>query len=144
VPAAPPAEADFAALLGDVAAAIGDAVPAWRVRLGEAVAHWRARGVGTAVLERALALPADPGTDALLTTFAAAAARLAALEREAVALDPRLAGAPLFRDPARVRDAAAVVARARGAAPPPASQATDAERWVLVWPDADALLVEDA
>jgi hypothetical protein len=144
---AAPADADFAALLGDVALAIERTVPAWRVRLGEAVARWRAEGLATAVLERALALPADPGTDALLATFAAAAERLRHLERAAVALDPRLAGAPCFRDPARVREAAAALATASAQLATPAATAphsTDGERWVLAWPDPGELLVEDA
>jgi hypothetical protein len=139
------ADADFAALLGDVALAIERTVPAWRVRLGEAVARWRAEGVATAVLERALALPADPGADALLATFAAAAERLRRLERDAVALDPRLAGAPCFRDPTRVREAAAAVAGARARVGTSAPRhRTDGERWVLAWPDPVDLLVEDA
>lgn len=143
--AAPPApDADFAALLGDVAHAIERAVPAWRVRLGEAVARWRAEGVATGVLERALTLASDPGADALLATFAAAADRLRALERDAVAHDPRLAGAACFRDPARVREAAALAERARAAAVPAARVRADAERWVTEWPGVDALLVEDA
>ena len=142
--AAPAADADFAALLGDVAHAIERAVPAWRVRLGEAVARWRAEGVATGVLERALALPADPGADALIATFAAAVGRLRALEREAVAHDPRLAGAACFRDPARVREAAAVAERARATAAPAARVRPDAERWLAEWPGVDALLVEDA
>ncbi len=143
----PAAEADFAALVADVAHAIEHTMPAWRVRLGEAAARWRAEGVRTAVLERALALPGDPGADALLATFAGAVARLRALERAGAAADPRLAGDPCFRDPERLRDAAAAVARARqtaadaGRAP---AVRVDGERWALAWPDADALLVEDA
>jgi hypothetical protein len=68
------------------------------------------------------------------------------LERAAVALDPRLAGAPCFRDPARVREAAAALAAARAqlATPTAAPHSVDGERWVLAWPDPGDLLVEDA
>ncbi len=158
-PTPPAADADFAALVSDVAHAIEHTMPGWRVRLGEGAARWRAEGVRTAVLERALALPGDPGADALLATFADAVARLRALEQAAAAADPRLAGDPCFRDPERLREAAAAVARARAAATgaPAASGAPaaragsgrlaavrpDAERWVLAWPTVDALLVED-
>jgi hypothetical protein len=124
-------------------------MPVWRVRLGEAAARWRAEGVRTAVLERALALPRDPGAEALIATFADAVSRLRELERDAAAADPSLAGAPCFRDPERLREAAGVVARARAEGRParadfprPSVQ-LDAERWVLAWPTADALLVED-
>jgi hypothetical protein len=75
--------------------------------------------------------------------------RLRELERDAAAADPSLAGAPCFRDPERLREAAGVVARARAEARParadfprPSVQ-LDAERWVLAWPTVDALLVED-
>jgi hypothetical protein len=155
----PAADADFAALVSDVAHAIEHTMPGWRVRLGEGAARWRAEGVRTAVLERALALPSDPGADALLATFADAVARLRALEQAAAAADPGLAGDPCFRDPERLREAAAAVARARAAASgAPAASGTpaaragsgrsaavrpDAERWVLAWPTVDALLVED-
>ncbi len=64
-PTPPAADADFAALVSDVAHAIEHTMPGWRVRLGEGAARWRAEGVCTAVLERALALPSDPGADAL-------------------------------------------------------------------------------
>lgn len=140
----PAAEADFAALVFDVAQAIEHTMPQWRVRLGEAAARWRAEGVQTAVLERALALPDDPGVESLLGTFAAAVARLRALERVAAATDPQLAGAPCFRDPERVREAGALVARARTTAAPTRLVRPDAERWVLDWPSVDALLAEDA
>jgi hypothetical protein len=146
---APVTEVDFAALVADVAHAIEHTMPVWRVRLGEAAARWRAEGVRTAVLERALALPRDPGAEALIATFADAVSRLRELERDAAAADPSLAGAPCFRDPERLREAAGVVARARAEARParadfprPSVQ-LDAERWVLAWPTADALLVED-
>jgi hypothetical protein len=115
---APVTEADFAALVADVAHAIEHTMPVWRVRLGEAAARWRAEGVRTAVLERALALPRDPGAEALIATFADAVSRLRELERDAAAADPSLAGAPCFRDPERLREAAGVVARARAEGPP--------------------------
>jgi hypothetical protein len=135
--------ADFADLLADVATAIGSSVPPWRVRLGEAVARWQAEGVTCAVLERALQLPQEPDVDGLLATFGAAVARLRALERQAVAHDAGSAGAAVFRDPARLREAEAHVGRV-AAAPRAVPLHLDPEQWVLAWPDVAALLVEEA
>ena len=136
---------DFADLLADVASAIEASVPPWRVRLGEAVARWQGEGVATGVLARALQLRDAPDVDGLLATFARAVARLRTLEREAAAHDATLAGDPIFRDPARLREAEARVAAL--AAAPDASRLVplvlDAECWVLAWPTVDALLVED-
>ena len=144
--AAPPSlpdDDDFAGLLADVADAIVCSVPPWRVRLGEAVARWQGEGVDTAVLQRALALAAPPDVDGLLATFEGAVARLRALEREAAALDPAQAGAPRFRDPARLREAHDAVAALRAGAPRPRpALRPDPELWVEEWPDVAALLVE--
>ena len=134
---------DFAGLLADVASAIETNVPAWRVRLGEAVARWTAEGVACAVLERALQLREAPDVDGLLATFAGAVARLRALERDAAAHDPSRVGDPLFRDPARLGEAEALVARL-ASAPRAAPLHVDPETWVLAWPDVASLLIEDA
>lgn len=133
---APARAGAFESLVADVASALGEAIPAWRARLSAAAAEWAGRGLDVAVLERALALPTSPDVDALVATFERAARQLAAYEAEAVALDAALAGAAVFRDPARVRDAAAVVAAARRArAAVATSMYPDAEHWVLQWPD---------
>lgn len=137
-------DAGFSDLLSDVADALASSLPEWRVRLGEAAARWQADGVATAVLERALRLAVAPDVDGLLATFAAAVARLRALETEAVALDASLAGDARFRDPERTAEAHALVARLRRerAARPPLR--VDPECWVAEWPDVVALLIEDA
>lgn len=136
-------EPDFAGLLADVASAIEANVPAWRVRLGEAVARWSADGVACAVLERALQLRDAPDVDGLLATFARAVERLRALERDAAAHDPSLVGDPIFRDPARLAEAEGLVARL-ASAPRAAPLHVDPETWVLAWPDVESLLIEDA
>ena len=136
---------DFASFLAEVAREVEAHVDPWRVRLGEVVARWQAEGVRTDVLERALRLLAQPDVDGLLATFAAAVARLRTLEREAAALDPSLAGHAAFRDPARLTEAQALLARARRGAPAVAAPALDLdpEVFVVEWPDVGAVLVEE-
>ena len=153
---APLADADFASFLAEVAREVEAHVEPWRMRVGEAVGQWQREGIVTTVLERALALPTEPDVEGLLGTFAAAVARLRALEGEARALDPALAVHDAFRDPARLADARDLVtrtARARGEA----ARARNAERaagavqpldldpetFVVDWPDVGALLVEE-
>lgn len=139
-PYAVPAFDAFESLVDDVASALDEAIPAWRVRLSAAAAGWRARDYDVRVLERALALPTPPDVDALLATFERAVRQLAEYEAAAVALDPALAGDRTFRDPARVRDAAATVAGARRARTALTANRPDPEHWVLPWPDVGDLL----
>ena len=127
-------------LIADVASALDDVIPAWRARLGRAAEQWRMRGINTAVLERALTLSTPPDVEALLATFERAVDHLAALEVEAVGLDASLVGAAVFRDPGRVREAAALVAGRRAPLAARPSVYPDAEHWVLAWPDAGDLL----
>ena len=135
-----PATDSYASLVADVASALDDAIAPWRVRLSAAAADWRARGVDATVLERAVTLAVAPDVDALLATFARAVQQLAAFEAEAVSLEPALAGAAVFRDPSRVRDAASLVAGWRARAAASVDAYPDAEHWVLPWPDAGDLL----
>lgn len=136
-----PSGADpFATLVADLASALDAVIPAWRARLSAAAAGWRARGVDAAVLERALALDSAPDVDALLATFERAIRHLTSLEADAVALDPALAGNAVFRDPTRVREAAALVASRRARAAQVATLYPDGEHWVLRWPDVGDLL----
>lgn len=131
----------FEELVADLAGALESAIPPWRARLATAAAEWRALGFEVAVLERAIALPTPPDLEVLLATFERAARQLAAYEAEAVALDAGLAGAAAFRDPARVREAATVVARARLARAAARDDGyPDGEHWVLAWPDVGDLL----
>jgi len=145
-PAAPSAHFvdPFDDLVADVASAIESSMPSWRVQIGEAAARWQAEGIATAVLERALRLTQAPDVDGLLAAFAAAVGRLRALEREAVAVDPTVAGRDVFRDPARTAEAVALVEKLRRPRPARAPLHVDPEVWVGEWPDVVALLVEDA
>jgi chromosomal replication initiator protein len=122
---APPGDAraagdDFASFVDEVGAVLEAQVDSWRMRLGEAVAHWGAAGYRTAVLERAAALPTPPDVDGLLATFTQAVEHLRQLEARAIELDPALGGDAVFRDPERLAEAEELVERAlAGAHPPP-------------------------
>lgn len=120
-------------------------IESWKAQVHDAIAHWRAEGVRTAQLERLLATPGDgAGVDGTLAAFAAAAAQLRGLERRAAALDPALAANEVFRDPARVADAEALVAQAvAGSLPPPGPQGAYA-RGALEVSTSNALAVRAA
>lgn len=120
------APGDFAAYVRDVSTAVAETIPAWKVRLGEVAARWRAEGVQVAVLERAMQLPEAPDVEGLVSTFAAAVEYLRELERQGSAADPALAGHPIFLDPERVKEAHALVQQAVADIEPP--PAPDAER----------------
>ena len=115
---------DFAAYVREVATLVAETVPAWKVRLGEAAAKWRAEGVQVGVLERAMLLPGAPDVEGLISTFAAAVEYLRELERQGSAADASLAGHPIFLDPERVKEAHALVQQAVAEIePPPAPDA---------------------
>lgn len=135
----PPVDA-FASLIADVASALDDTIPRWRIRLSDAAAEWRVRGIDATVLERALTLATEPDVDGLLVTFGRAVQQLAALEVEALTLDAALGASAVFRDPARVREAAVLVASLRARAATIRTAYPDGEHWVLAWPDAGDLL----
>jgi chromosomal replication initiation ATPase DnaA len=108
---------EFTVFLSDLAAVVTEQLDETRQRLADAIAMWTQAGYRVAMLEE----PARGDVDAAITAFETAVDRLRALEAEAVAADPELAGADVFRDPERVADAEATVASALAAlAPPPA------------------------
>jgi chromosomal replication initiation ATPase DnaA len=96
---------------------VAEHVEGWKSRVSEAVAGWKNAGYRTASLERLLDEPEAPANfEAVLRGFGAAVKRLKELEAEAVAADPALGGHDVFRDPERLRDAQAMVQRARSGA----------------------------
>lgn len=116
-PAAAGGALDFQSFLTDIASAVAEHVEGWKSRVAQAVTGWKNAGYRTQSLERLLDEPAEPANfDALLRGFGAAVKRLKDLESEAVAADPALAGHDVFRDPERLRDAQAMVQRARSGA----------------------------
>lgn len=103
---------EFESFLSDVASALTDHVQGWRATLGERIAYWAGKGIGTSMLERALTLTEEPDLDALEQAFVAATWRVRSLENEAVELDPTLAGHAAFRDPERLQEAQSLVEHA--------------------------------
>lgn len=103
--AAAPVPDEFEAFLSDVASTLAESVETWRVRLGERIARWSGEGYRTERLERILEQAEAPDLDQLDADFAADAERLRTLEAEAIRIDPRSAGLPIFRDPERLAEA---------------------------------------
>ena len=109
--AATPAPDEFEAFLSDVASTLAESVETWRVRLGEGIARWSGEGFRTERLERLLDQHEAPDLDQVEAAFAADAERLRTLEADAIRLEPRSAGLPIFRDPERLREAEEYLAR---------------------------------
>lgn len=110
---------EFESFLHEVSAAVTSTVESWRTRLAATVARWAGEGYQTGSLEAWLEGVEPPDVDAAEAQFAASVNQLRDLEQEAARLDARLAGLPVFRDPARLDDARAIVMRALVAWDPP-------------------------
>ena len=117
LPASGGGSLDFQGFMSDIASAVAEHVEGWKMRVAEAVSSWHAAGYRTAVLERLMDEREAPSNyEAVLRGFGATVRRLKELEAEAVTADPALAGHDAFRDPERLRDAEAMVQRARSGA----------------------------
>lgn len=120
---APVAENDadeFSDFLSDISYTVAEVVEAtpWRQAIAGAILRWEGEGVRTQRLEQALESDAPADVAALIEQFAADVARLREIEEELAAFDPRAGGAPLLRDPDRLRDAERLLAAARARARP--------------------------
>ncbi len=138
-------EAEFDAFMAEIRETVAETVAEWRLSLRASITAWRAAGYATVVLERALALPREPDVAGLLDTYRAAVDHLRTLEARALALAPHLVGSlqahPVFRDPARIADAEAVVQRlTTPPSHPAATPDSDETPLTLVW---DWITIED-
>ncbi len=133
---------DFSGFVDEIARELTASVATWRVRIGEAAAHWSAAGMDVRVLERALRLATPPDVDALLATYDSAAARCQALAAAVAESDAALARHPAFSDPARLAEAEVLAARAASSAASPAS-IVDPESWVVEWPYVADFLIDE-
>ncbi len=116
-PSAATGALDFESFLTDIASAVTAHVEGWKSHVAEAVAGWQSAGYRTKALERLLDEPSPPPNyEAVLRGFGATVRRLKELESEAVEADPSVAGHDVFRDPERMREAEAMVQRARAGA----------------------------
>ena len=115
----------FMNFVSDIATAVAEHVDPWKIKVAEAVAYWTGEGYRTSTLERLLQED-NPKTDyeGGLKTFLAAVEKLRELEGAATAIDPSLGANDVFRDPARLSEAQAIVTKAmEGSTPPPGPSA---------------------
>jgi chromosomal replication initiation ATPase DnaA len=110
---------EFTDFLSEVTATVAQQVESWRSRLAAAIGRWDAEGYDVARLEAAVAGGAAGNPDAALAAYEADVARLQALEAEAVALSPEVAGTRELRNPADLAGAEALLDRLRTGTPPP-------------------------
>jgi chromosomal replication initiator protein len=120
--APPPRPADdFSSFLNVVSQSVARHIEAWRGRIGEAVVRWQGQGYRTRRLEQLLEGDAVADADAVLAGYEADVAELRALAETAAHFDAAAAGSARFKDPERLEEARAWVARVReGTTPPPA------------------------
>jgi chromosomal replication initiator protein len=112
--------ASFQSFVTDIASAVAQHVDPWKIKVAEAVAYWSGEGYHTAALEKILQ-KAGPKTDfeGGLKAYVAAVDALRLLEGKATAIDPSLGANDVFRDPERVAEAEAFVAKAMEGTTPP-------------------------
>ncbi|HUG28715.1 MAG TPA: DnaA/Hda family protein [Gemmatimonadales bacterium] len=110
----PPAlDDEFGSFLSEVVASVGQQMDRWRADLGTAVLRYGGEGYRTHRLEALLERSHAGGVAEAIADFEGDIARLRAIEEEAVALLPELAGSPAFRDPDRMPEVEALLWQAR-------------------------------
>lgn len=122
VPSSAPAPAgtdEFAQFLSGVESTVKRTVEAWKARVGEAILRFEGEGYQTARLGNLLDEGNKSDAEQTVRQFERDVEELRGYESEMATLDPQAAGSAVFRDPDRVKEAAALVERAReGTAPP--------------------------
>jgi chromosomal replication initiator protein DnaA len=119
LPGGPALSGEFASFISDVTEVVSQHLEPWRVRVMDAVAHWRTAGFETAMLERLLDddVTGEPlseeAVDETLSRYEAAVERLRALAVEASRSGPDSVPAHLLRDPERLAEAERALERAR-------------------------------
>jgi chromosomal replication initiator protein len=115
---------EFFSFVTNIATTVASQIEPWRVRVGESVAYWAGEGYRTAALERLMAEREAPANfEAVIRGYGHAVEQLRQLEAKVAMVDTSLGGDELFRDPERLREAAAFVERAlTGAVPPQGPQ----------------------
>lgn len=112
---------EFGDFLTEISTTLAQQVDAWRENIARAIFRYEREGYRTTRLEVLLGEDLRDDPEAAIMAFEADVSALKALEAEAVALAPELAGAPAFRDPDTLAAAEALLAQVReGAEPPPA------------------------
>ena len=112
---------EFSDFLSEITATVAQQVDAWRTQIEAAALRWEGEGYRTGRLQALLAQEIVDDPARALAQFDSDVERLRTLEAEAIELAPDLAGHAVFRDPADVPAAHALLERAReGSHPPPA------------------------
>jgi chromosomal replication initiator protein DnaA len=119
VAAAAAAPSEFDDFLSEIAATVAQQVDAWRGRVSAAVLRWQGEGSRTAQIAQLLEQDMVNDPERALREFEEDVERLQALQAEAAALAPELAGSAVFRDPANVAAAEEALRQAREEGPPP-------------------------
>jgi chromosomal replication initiator protein len=111
---------EFGSFLSEISSTVAQQVEAWRTRVAEAVLRWEGEGYRVSRLNALLEQETPPDPDLALKQFAEDIERLRAIEADALDIDASLGADSVFRDPDRLPEAEALLARAReGATPPP-------------------------
>lgn len=109
--AGPALNGEFASFISDVTEVVSQQLESWRVRVLDAVSHWRAAGFETAAIERLLdddsvgEAEAERLVDETLARYEAAAERLRVVAAEAARFGPDTVPAHLLRNPERLAEA---------------------------------------
>ena len=118
-PSDPPAANEFDDFLSEITATVSEQVDAWRGKVNAAVLRWQGEGYRTAQLEALLAKEMLSDPERALREFEEDVAKLQAMQAEAAALVPDLAGSATFRDPGDLAGAEEALRQAREEGPPP-------------------------
>lgn len=111
---------EFGSFLSEISNTVAQQVEAWRTRVAEAVLRWEGEGYRVSRLNALLEQETPPDPDLVLKQYAEDIERLRAIEADAIDIDVSLGAESVFRDPDRIAEAEALLARAReGATPPP-------------------------
>ena len=122
MPASAPAEPkldEFAQFLSGVESSVKRSVEAWKARVGQAILRFEGEGYQTSRLGTLLDEGNKSDAEATVRQFEEDVAELQGYENEMAAIDPGTAASTVFRDPDRLKEAAALVERARGETAPP-------------------------
>ncbi|HET7552399.1 MAG TPA: DnaA/Hda family protein [Gemmatimonadaceae bacterium] len=116
--AGPAMSGEFASFISDVTEVVSQHLEPWRVRVMDAVSHWRAAGFDTAMLERLLESDiarepcSEDEVDGALARYEAAVERLRSVAADAARFGPDTVPAHLLRDPERLAEAERALERA--------------------------------
>ncbi|HEX6617810.1 MAG TPA: DnaA/Hda family protein [Gemmatimonadales bacterium] len=115
----PPSPSEFDDFLSEITATVSEQVDTWREKVNAAVLRWQGEGYRTAQLEALLAKEMLSDPERALREFEEDVAKLQAMQAEAAALVPDLAGSAAFRDPGDLAGAEEALRQAREEGPPP-------------------------